>query len=166
MDSPFRRLVRFDVASLATASLACLLLASAGEASRPATHAEQGRVAAEVRLTLRLLADSPDSGIGHGTRVLLAPVCISTADPRYAAAVANPVDASGRATGQPGDVYLHRVPGGYRVVGGLRIGDQLNARPSDVPRPAWKDLSRSCQYLGAKAVVRLMASHRAFVFTT
>jgi hypothetical protein len=166
MHSRFRRLARLGIASIATASLGCLLWASAGEASRPANHAEQGRVAAEVRLTLRVLADSPDSGIGHDMRILLAPVCISTADPRYAAAVANPVDAHGRATGQPGDVYLHRVPGGYRVVDGLRIGDQLTVRPSGVPRPAWRDLSRSCQYLGAKAVVSLAVSHQAFEFTT
>ena len=123
-------------------------------------------MAAEVRLTLRVLADSPDSGVGHGLRILLAPVCISTADPRYAAAVANPVDALGRATGQPGDVFLHRVAGGYRVVDGLRIGDQLGMRPSGVTRSAWNDLSRSCQYIGSKAVIKLAANHQAFEFTT
>jgi hypothetical protein len=112
-----------------------------------------------------MLADSPDSGIAHGLEIVLTPVCVSTSDPRYAAAVANPIDAHGK-VGQAGDLFLHRVNGGYRVLGGLRVGDQLAQRPIDVPRAAWRDLYRSCQFLGAKTVLRLRTNHKAVDFTT
>ena len=160
---------RYGLLSLGAAVCAAAgisaLGASAVGASRPATKTEQLRVAAEVRLTLRVLADSPDSGIGHGLEIVLAPVCVSTIDARYAAAVANPILATGK-VGQAGELFLHRVPGGYRVVGALRIGDQLARRPPDMPGRAWTDLNAKCQFQGAKAVLKLRATHAAPDFTT
>jgi hypothetical protein len=59
------------------------------QAARPATEGEQKKIGAEVRLTLSALADSPDYGFGHGTEVVLAPICVSTVDSRYAYGVLN-----------------------------------------------------------------------------
>jgi len=134
-------------------------------ATRPGTPAEQRVIAAEVRLTFRVLADSPDSGIAHGLEVVLTPICVSTTDTRYAAAVASPISAQGHVE-QPATVFLHRVPGGYRVVGGLRVGDQLARRPPDMPKSAWADLYSRCQFPGAKAVLKLRTKHAAPDFVT
>ncbi len=140
------------------------LTAASAAASRPATKTETRKIAAEVHLTLSILADSPDAGIRHGLHVVLAPICVSTVDPRYAAAVANPIE-NGKVL-QAGDVFLHRVPGGYRMLGGLRIGDQLAMRPDSIPSRPWADLEKHCVFLGNAKIKALVASHSAPTFVT
>jgi len=146
------------------ASVVLVAFVASASALRPPTAIEKRQIAAEVRLTLSALADSPDSGVAHGLHIVLAPVCISTSDPRYAAAVGNPIQPSGR-VGQAATVYMHRVHGGYRVLGGLRVGDQLDVRPSAIPKQAWDDLHKQCSFLGAQAVKKLRAGHKAPEFT-
>ena len=142
---------------------ACSSLSSESLGSRPATSNEKQRIAAEVRLTLRFLADSPGTGIHHGTGVLLAPICTSTVDSRYAVAVVTPFVRTGM--GQPGRVFLRRVPRGYRVVGGLRIGEDVGRRPVEVPRPAFVDLYRPrCSALSPREVRRLRSKRLAPYF--
>jgi len=68
--------------------------------------------------------------------------------------------------GQRADVFLHRVPGGYRVVGGLRAGDQLGRRSPDIPKAAWAELDSKCQPFGDKTLLKLRAKHAAPDFVT
>ena len=61
---------------------------------------------------------------------------------------------------------LHRVPGGYRMLGGLRIGDQLAMRPDSIPSRPWADLEKHCVFLGNAKIKALVASHSAPTFVT
>ena len=130
------------------------LLGSA-DAVRPAKSSQEQQIAAEVRLMLSIEADSPNGGIAHGTEVVLSPICISSADPRYGKAVATPFLHG--VLGQPGDVYFRRVHNGFRVLGGLRVGD---VSPRDVSARVLADLLQ-CDYPGTKVLRRIRAEHKA-----
>jgi len=151
---------------LGVAAIGFSSVVSGAGAFRPATAVEKSRIAAEVRLTLSILADSPDSGIRHGTEIVLAPICISTVDSRYAVAIATPF-VRGK-VGQSGHVYLHRVAGGgFRVVGGLRVGEAWGIRPPEVPKRAWADLAPSelrCRALKLSKLLTLRAKRQAPIF--
>jgi len=153
-------------ALVGVAAIAVSAVISGAGAFRPATAKETSRIAAEVRLTLSILADSPESGIRHGTEIVLAPICISTVDSRYAVAIATPF-VRGK-VGQPGHVYLHRVAGGgFRVVGGLRVGEAWGIRPPEVPKRAWVDLAPSelrCRVLKLSKLLTLRAKRQAPIF--
>lgn len=153
----------------AVGAITCVLLVGSGSISpgaiafRPATSEERQRIAAEVRLTLSYLADSPGTGILHGTAMLLAPICVSTIDPRYSVAVATPFRKG--QVGEPGFTFLRRVSGGYRVVGGLRAGITSGVRPKEVPKRAYADLDRAgCWPLELREVLRLRAKRLAPYF--
>jgi hypothetical protein len=146
-------------------AIVLVLTVSAGvaNASRSATPKEQVKIAAAVELKMRQWADSPPTtGISHGTKVVLFPICVSTADSRYGLAIANPVDYAG----QYGLVFVRRTPAGYQTLGKLLTAGQASEEPPGLSQAAYADLHQTCAPADTKAVLRAEARHTAPVFVT
>jgi hypothetical protein len=151
-------------ATAVAAALAASMARPAGSARVAITPVEQ-QIAREVHLMFSVWAGDPNSGIVHGTPVVLLPICVSSVDRRFALVVANPVVRG--VVGQSGLLYVRRVAGGYRVLGDLLTGDRMNKRPTGMPKSVYSKLYRSCNLAPSpRAVLKARAAHTAPVFVS
>jgi len=146
---------------LTSAMLAMSAMAGGCGHSHPAlrTHQETG-VSAAVRQGLNERASTPGSGISHGTEVVLAPMCVSTTDPRYVAVVAYPIVEHGQ-VGQAAFVYVRQGRLGYRMLEAFQVGSRQLARPPLMPKRAWSGIGvgRTCIPLSPARILALRKQH-------
>jgi hypothetical protein len=121
-------------------------LPAAGSArmdARPATATELSKIRREVITYLRTVSSDPRSGTAKGIRIAVYPVCISTADRRFALAIVWPYTGDPAGVAQAGLVYASRVAGDWRVLGSLLTASTGGNRPIGLPVRPHRDLFRS-----------------------
>lgn len=148
---------------IAVAAVALTSGSQAGAARTP-TVGEKTAIVLAAKSSLVALASKPGSAIRHGTKVVLTPICLSTFDPRFAVAVASPVNSG--VVGQSGLLFFKRNGKRFDAVGGLRTGDQYYRRPVEITATTYRDLRRAqCTVPpSGKTVLRLAAEGRAPAF--
>ena len=155
--------VRISSRTLVLIAVAAVALTSGSHAgaARTPTAGEKTAIVLAAKSTLVAIASKPGSGIRHGTKVVLTPICLSTLDPRFAVAVANPVNSG--VVGQSGLLFFKRNGKRFDAVGGLRTGDQYYRRPIGITASTYRDLRRTqCTVPpSGKTVLRLAAEGRA-----
>ena len=136
----------------------------------PTFTREDLKIAAAVQTTLRKLAARPSSGVAHGTRVVLAPICVSRVNRSYILVIATPFrSAQPAGIGQPGALYLHRRQGRYVVIDGkLLVEQQAAKRPPNLPKAVFYGFARrsSCVGLSPSMLLRVIREHRAPTVTS
>jgi hypothetical protein len=110
-----------------------------------ATSPEGVRVVHAVEAKFRALASTPRSGFGHGTNVIIAPICGSVRETSYVLVVATPyarIETQGaNGIAEPAVVYVHLGGTADRdTVIAVLTGAILTSRPHNLPKTAFADL--------------------------